>query len=383
MKDYDVIVVGLGAMGSAALATLAQRGHDVLGLEQFNAAHARGSSHGESRIIRQAYFEHPDYVPLLLRAYTLWDALQERVPLPLMERTGGLMLGTRDSETVRGSIASAEQWGLSHEVLDAGEIRRRFPQLRPQNDEVGVYEAEAGYVRPEAGILAHLLLALTAGAEAHFGDTVTGVRASAGRVLVETKAGGRYRARRAILSLGAWTADLVDDLPLPLSVERQVLTWLRPPRIEPFLLSRFPVYVWEVSGGLHIYGIPTLDQRTVKGSIHHHGQLTTAEALDRIVQPEEVDRYLDLVMPRIPDLGRRVERSSVCMYTNTPDGHFAVGLHPGHPELVVAAGFSGHGYKFSPVMGEILADLATEGGTDHPIGFLNPGRFAIDDGPPC
>lgn len=370
-------------MGSAALATLARRGHSVLGLEQFTAGHVRGSSHGESRIIRQAYFEHPDYVPLLLRAYALWDALSEQVPLPLIERTGGLMLGSPASETVQGSIRSAEQWGLRHEVLDAAEIRRRFPAFRPQADEVAVYEAEAGYVRPEAGILAHLLLALTAGAEAHFEDPVTGVHASAGRVLVETKAGGQYRARRAILSLGAWSSRLLDDWTLPLSVERQVLTWIQPPRIDPFLLSRFPVYVWELPGRVHIYGIPTLDQRTVKGSIHHQGQLTTADALDRTVAPSEVERYLDLVTPKIPDLGQQVSRTSACMYTNTPDGHFAVGMHPHHPELVVAAGFSGHGYKFSPVMGEILADLATEGGTDYPIGFLNPGRFSPEHPTPA
>jgi sarcosine oxidase len=384
-ERFDVIVVGLGGMGSAAAAHLAERGRTVLGLEQHWAAHDRGSSHGDSRVYRQAYFEHPDYVPLLLRAFDLWHDLGTRAGTELLTVTGGLMLGPPTSRTVTGSQASAERWDLPHALLDAAEIRARFPAFAPAPDEIALYEANAGFVRPEATVSAHLAVAAAAGADLRFGPRVLGWDAggSAGGVAVTT-ADGTFRADRLVLAAGAWAGTVLADLGLPLEVQRQVQFWFRPPGgTGLFAADRFPVYVWDSVDGVQAYGFPLAGDPSegVKAALFRHGGPADPDHLRRDVGPDEPEALLAFLRTRLPALPGPVVRAVPCMYTNTPDEHFVLGLHPQHPEVALAAGFSGHGFKFVPVVGELLADLVVDGGTGADIGLFDPGRLVAADRP--
>jgi sarcosine oxidase len=373
----DVIVVGLGGMGSAAAAHLARRGSRVTGLERFGPAHALGSSHGDSRVYRQAYFEDPDYVPLLLRAFELWQDLNVATGRDLLKVTGGLMIGPPSSRTVTGSRASAERWDLPHQMLDAAELHRRFPALHPRGDEIALWERNAGFARPEATVAAYLDQAGRAGADLHFHQAVTGWSADDGGVTVTT-ADDTFRAGRLVLAAGAWASQVVTDLGVPLRVERQVQFWFRPPGgTGPFAAERFPIYVWDRDDGLQIYGFPHDGTDTgVKVAFFRRGTPAEPDALRRDVDPGEVIPLLGFLRPRIPALDGPVVRAVPCMYTNTPDEHFVLGLHPSHPNVVVAAGFSGHGFKFVPVIGEILADLTLEGHSRLDIALFDPARLA-------
>ncbi|HEU5088969.1 MAG TPA: N-methyl-L-tryptophan oxidase, partial [Roseiflexaceae bacterium] len=246
MSTFDVIVLGLGGMGSATAYQLAKRGQRVLGLERFGPAHANGSSHGKSRIIRQAYFEDPAYVPLLLRAYELWEETEREAGEELLTITGGLMIGSPTSRTISGSLRSAQQHGLYHEMLDAADIRRRYPPLRPEPGVVALYERKAGFLRPEASVAAHLRLAERYGAELHFDEPALSWEARPDGVRVST-ARGVYEASRLVVSVGPWAPEILADLGLPLVIERNVLVWFEPiGGREPFLPDRFPIYIWEV-----------------------------------------------------------------------------------------------------------------------------------------
>ena len=374
-QRYDVIVVGLGGMGSAAAANLAARGRSVLGLEQFTPAHDRGSSHGESRVIRQAYFEGVEYVPLLLHAYDLWDDLEREDP-GLFRRTGGLMIGAAGSLTVQGSVASAQAHGLAHEVLDAGDLRARFPQLRPADDDVALYEAAAGYVRPERTVALQLRRAARAGADLRFETPVRGWTADEDGVTVTTAAGETFHADRLVVTSGSWAPTVLADLALPLVVERQVLYWFRTRTPVAFAPEVFPVFIWEQPDALQLYGFPALDgDDEVKVSFFRRGGPTDPDDLDREVHAEEVAVIADALRARVPDAAGEYVRGEACMYTTTPDEHFVISLHPRHPNVAVAAGFSGHGFKFTPVVGEILADLAETGTTRHPVDLFDPARF--------
>lgn len=255
-NTYDVIVAGLGGMGSAAAYHLAARRKRVLGLERHTPAHDRGSSHGESRIIRQAYLEGTEYVPLLLRAYELWERLERETGEDLMTLTGGLRIGAPEGQAVSGSIRSAEEHDLPHEVLDAKEMRRRFPAFTPGPGTVALFERRAGFLRPEASVKAHLRLAARRGADLRFEEPVLSWRASPDGVRVET-ARGVHEAGRLVISPGAWAPELLKDLALPLEVERQVMFWFEPKeRPELFAPEGFPVFIWEPEDGDVFYGIP-------------------------------------------------------------------------------------------------------------------------------
>jgi sarcosine oxidase len=380
MRDrYDVIVLGLGGMGSAAARHLARRGATVLGLEQFTPAHALGSSHGDTRIVRKAYFEHPDYVPLLRRTYPLWDELGAEIGRPLFVRTGALMIGARDSAVVAGTLASAQQWGLPHEMLDAGQMQQRYPQFSLRADEIAVFEADAGYVSPEDAVRAHLDLARRDGADLRFGAKVTAWRLDGDGVLV-TFAGGQARAGSLVLAAGAWTGPLAPGLDVPLRVARRVMHYLNPPAgPAQFDATRFPVYFFQIGPGDGIYGFPLVGDPAngVKVGFHYRGGDGDPDTLDREVSGAEREEMRALLAERIPGLAGEHVDARVCMYTLTPDEHFVIDLLPGSAgRVAVAAGFSGHGFKFTPVIGEILADLALYGATEHPIGFLAAARFA-------
>jgi sarcosine oxidase len=374
---YDAIVVGLGGMGSATAYQLARRGKRVIGLEQFSPAHDRGSSHGRSRIIRQAYFEDPDYVPLLLSAYELWEQLERETDGDLMTLTGGLMIGRREGELVSGSLKSADAYGLPYELLDAAEIRARFPPFSPDPETVALYEERAGFVRPEESVKAHLDRAYALGAELRFEEPVLSWEAPGEGARVETPAGS-YEAQRLVITPGAWAPQLLADLGLPLEVERQVMYWFEPTGgLEPFRPYRFPIFIWEPDDSNMFYGFPLQDDdRGVKSAFFRAGGLpTTPETIDREVRKEEIDFIRGYLAEYVPDLAGRCLDAKACMYTNTPDLHFVISEHPDHPQVAVACGFSGHGYKFCSVVGEILADLVTEGSTGHPIDLFSPARL--------
>ena len=376
--SYDVIVLGLGGMGSAAARHLARRGAAVLGLEQFTPAHTLGASHGDSRIVRKAYFEHPDYVPLLRRAYPLWDELGTDIGQPLFVRTGALMIGAADSAVVTGTLASANRWGLDHEVLDADQMRQRYPQFSLRPGEVAVFETDAGYVRPEDVVRAHLDLAQRDGAELRFGVKVTDWRLDGDGVLVAF-AGGQARARRLVLAAGAWTGPLAPDLGVPLRVGRRIMHFLRPADPTQYEAGRFPVYIFQTDPDDVIYGCPRVGGPAdgVKVGFHYRGGDADPDLIDRAVSPAEREQMRDLLAERIPGLAGEHVEARVCMYTLTPDEHFVIDLLPGSAgRVAVAAGFSGHGFKFTPVVGEILADLALTGSTDQPIDFLRASRFS-------
>lgn len=381
MGSFDVIVVGLGGMGSAAAYHLAARGRRVLGLERFGPAHNRGSSHGGSRITRQSYFEDPAYVPLLLRGYELWEALATDSGRDVITLTGGLMMGQPDSLAVAGSRRSAELWGLPHEILDAAQIRRRFPTLAARDGEVALYERMAGFVRPEATVAAHLQLASMAGADLRFNQPVEAWQALPGGAGVRVLTGdGAYTADRLVICPGAWAPRLLSDLGVPLTVERQVMYWFQPTTgVEPYLPERHPIYIWEQAGGLQFYGFPAIDgpDGGAKVAFFRKGQTCTPESIDRTVHPEEIAAIADQLAACIPTLAGTYLRAATCMYTTTPDEHFVVATHPEHAQVTVACGFSGHGFKFVPVIGEILADLATQGSTAHPIELFDPRRPAL------
>ena len=362
---YDVIVIGLGGMGSAAAYRLAQRGLRVLGLEKFTPVHTRGSSHGGSRITRQAYFEDPAYVPLLLRAHEMWDQIERDSGEKVFHRVGGIMVGRPDSRTVAGSRRSAEEWGLPHEMLDAAGIRDRFPTMRPEDDEIALYEAGAGLVVPESSVAAHLQLAEKAGAELRFEEPVISWRD--GEV---TTAAGTYQADQIVVCPGAWASELLADLRIPFTVERQVQYWFQP--TESF--DGHPVYIWELDGARQFYGFPDLGDG-VKVAFFRGGLPTTPETIDRTVHDHEVTAMRDFVARRMPGLPGEFVRAATCMYTTTADEHFVIARHPEHERVTIACGFSGHGFKFVPVVGEILADLVVDGTTRHPISLFDPARL--------
>ncbi len=382
MKRVDVAVVGMGAMGSAALWRLAARGARVVGFDRFAPPHDLGSSHGESRIIRTAYFEGAGYVPLLRRSFDLWRQLERESGASILTMTGALMIGRTESALIAGTLESARAHGLAHEVLDRDAMAARYPQHRLAPHEVGVYEADAGFLRPERGIAAALERAEALGATIHRNTSVSAIEVTGPDEARVTAGGETYVARHVVVSAGSWLGRLLPHLDLPLRVERQTPVWfpLADPS-DPALYSpeRCPVFIRALEderGEHHRYGFPTLDGQTVKVAVHHEGATTNPDAVDRMVHPEDLAPIQAFVHDYMRGLAPEAARSSVCMYTNTPDEHFIIGPAPGLPALTLLGGFSGHGYKFMPVVGDIAADLALTGRTDYPIGLFAPDRFA-------
>ena len=372
---YDAIVVGLGAMGSAAAYHLARRGLCVLGLDAFTPGHTRGSSHGETRIIRLSYAEHPDYVPLLRRAYALWREAQSEAGEELLRLTGGIYLGPANGDMVAGATRSAQQHSLSHERLDPPAIRKQFPQFVPPDDHTALFEPDAGLLFPEKCIAVHLRLARSHGATLHHDAPLLTWRPDGAGVRVTT-ATNTYRATHLVLANGAWLEHLLgpDVLP-PLRVERNVVFWLRPTR-DPALFesNHFPIFIWDTPAG-HFYGLPHVQRPGVKVARHHTGVYGDPDTIDRASHPADEPPVRDFVRRYIPALDGPVESSLACLYTLTPDGHFIIDQHPAHPQVSFASACSGHGFKFASVVGELLADLSTTGRTTPAADFLRLARF--------
>jgi len=358
---YDAIVIGIGGMGSAAAWHLASRGRRVLGLEQFTIPHELGSSHGLTRIIRLAYSEHPSYVPLLRRAYELWRAMEQRAGEPLLVITGGVDVGPEASGTIEGSLRSCLEHGLPHELLDAAEIERRFPGFRPPRDLVAVYQPEGGIVLPERSMVVHAAAARELGAEIHEGERVTEWRPEGGGVRVRTEA-GEYAADRLVITAGPWASRCVPELARLAIPERQVLIWTQPLRPERFAVGAFPIFNLEAEEG-RFYGFPVYGVPGLKlGKYHHLGQQTDPDRVDREFHPEDEAVLRAGIRRYLPDADGETLLMKTCLFTNSPDEHFILDLYPEWPQVSMAAGFSGHGFKFAPVIGEVMADLAMEGG---------------------
>jgi sarcosine oxidase len=366
-------------MGSAAAYHLAARGHRVAGLEQFTPSHDRGSSHGRTRVIRQSYFESPAYVPMLLRAYQLWRELEHATGQYLLHLCGGLMMGPAGSAVVSGSKASAVQHGLPHEMLDANEIHRRFPALHPPAETVALFENNAGFLLAEASVKAHLDRARALGAQLHFEEEVIGWEADGNGIRVRSRR-EEYRADRLVITAGPWTGEVLAGLRLPLEVDRQVLYWFQPSvGLELFQPGRFPIFIFERADGLLPYGFPASDgpKGGVKVALYRAPvQSVCAPAtIERAISEAEIETMRHIIRELIPSLDGECLKTVTCMYTNTPDKHFILDVHPAFPRVSVAAGFSGHGFKFCSVVGEIMADLAEAGGSRHDLGPFRLKRF--------
>jgi sarcosine oxidase len=372
-KDFDVIIAGLGAMGSAAAYDLAKTGKRVLGLDRFSPPHNLGSSHGLTRIIREAYFEHPLYVPLVQRAYELWRELERESGLELLLPTGGLMIGPPDGVLIRGARRSAEQHKLAHEVLDTHKLRERFPFFEPADGMFAVSEPRAGVLFPERAVGAMLDLAQRRGALLRYDEPVLNWAAEPRSVSVVTSL-GTYRAKSLLLSAGAWMGSLLPDFHLPLVVERQVLCWFEP-QGHPGLFSRCPIYICEYAPGKFFYGFPDLGDG-IKAALHHQGMSTSAQTVKREVDPADITAVTGLLQRFLPGAAGPLRSTAVCLYTNTPDEHFVLGRHPAHSNVVIASPCSGHGFKFSPVIGEIAAMWLSNRTPPFDLSLFRPNRFA-------
>lgn len=373
-NTYDVIIAGLGAMGSAAAYHLASGGSRVLGLDRFHPPHELGSSHGLTRIIREAYFEHPSYVPLVQRAYQLWTALEEQSGRNLFLQTGGVMVGRPDGVLVSGARKSAEEHRLRHEVLSSVELRQRFPVFEPTAEMVAVWEPRAGVLFPELAIQTHLDLAARQGASLCFNEPVVKWEANGQGVRVHT-AVRTYLAGQLLLAAGSWTQSLVEELRLPLTVERQVLYWFEPrSQAASFAPSTCPIYIWEYVPGRFFYGFPELGDG-VKVAVHHQGEPTKPETVHREVAEQEIESMRELLKRFIPSSEGRLRAAAVCLYTNTPDEHFILDRHPQHPQVFLASPCSGHGFKFSSVIGELAAMLLRDQKSSLDLQLFRISRF--------
>lgn len=374
MSGYDVIVLGLGGMGSAAAAQLAKRRKRVLGLEQFELGHELGASAGRTRIIRKAYFEGLAYVPLLMRAYELWRELERETTTTLLDLVGSLMVGVPEGSMLAGVRLSMQRYGVMIDELSSEQVAARFPQARLRSNEVGLFEPEAGIVFPERGIAAHQQAARAHGAELRGGVRVVGWRrSSAGTVQVELAGGEAVEAEQLILCAGPWLAEITRELALPLTVQRNVQIWFSP-ATEDLSRGRFPVFFVDRPGlPKPLYGFPDLGDG-VKAALHAFGAVTTPASLDREIHPADIAAVKFALDGWLPGAAGRFRSGKACMYTLTPDEHFIIDRHPQDDGVIIAGGFSGHGYKFCPVVGEIIADLV-DGTTRHDVEFLSLRRF--------
>jgi sarcosine oxidase len=356
---YDCILAGLGAVGSSAAFHLASRGSRVLGLDRFAPPHALGSSHGKSRIIREAYFENPLYVPLVRRAYECWAALEAESGRSVFTRTGGLMVGPPESSVVAGARASAIAHALPYDEIAAGELRRRIPAFHPGDGDVAIWEPRAGILAPETAIETHLSLAHARGAEIRFNEAMLGWAATDDGVDVTTPR-GTFHAARLVIAAGSWLRDLVPELTLPLAVERNVVYWFDPAQpTASFAPDRFPIFIHEFAPGRAWYGFPDVGDG-VKVALHHQGEITDPDTVRRTVGDDEIGFVRSLLARFLPGANGSLRETTVCLYTNTPDDHFILDRHPVHASVVIASPCSGHGFKFSSAIGEVIADLVTD-----------------------
>jgi len=373
MARFDAIVAGLGGAGSAAAYHLAKSGLSVLGLEQFETTHSRGSSHGKTRIYRTAYSEGRAYVPLSVRAQELWHDLERASGAKIIQRTGGLFIGARTSRAVDGALASAEAFRLRHELLSPTEVESRFPQFVLAPDEVAVWDPEAGVLFPENCIRAHSDSAARSGAELHYRETVENWAATSDEVVVETNR-SEYRARSLVLTAGAWTSRLASDLRLPLVVERQFVLWF--PATNPQLVKpdAMPVFIWDRRPTIDTYGVPDFGEGVKVGA--WAGKATpTPEDADRVLADRDAAPVRSFVETCLRGAATRESAWESCLFTMAPDHNFLIGPHPKHANVVLVSACSGHGFKFASAVGEVASRLVNGEMTGFDLSSFDPGRF--------
>jgi sarcosine oxidase len=377
---YDVAIAGLGGMGSAIAAHCATRGASVIGLEQFGPAHDRGASHGKSRMIRQAYFEDAAYVPLVLRSYELWRTLERETGEKLLRIAGVLSVGEENSEIISGTKRAAAQHDLPVKSWSRQQIRERYPSLQMLPNEVALFEPDGGVLDPEGAVRAHLKAAQAAGAELRFETIMQSWEASGDGLQLRLMDGSQVAARSLVLSLGPWFKETLEGLGVPLRVQRNVQAWFSPDTSD-YGADRFPAFLLDRAGlPAPLYGFPDFGDG-LKVAFHGFGQLTTAEEVDRDVDMARDVTPIVLALEQwMPGAATTFREAKPCMYSLTPDGNFVIDRHPAHANVVLCGGFSGHGFKFAPVIGEIAADLALEGGSRHRIDFLSLKRFRTPEG---
>jgi sarcosine oxidase len=374
-SSFDTIVIGVGGMGSAVCYQLAKQGQRVLGLEQFDIPHTQGSSHGYTRIIRLAYYEDPSYVPLLKRAYELWTEIEQECGEQLFYKTGSVDVGTAVSQVFNGSRSSCLEHNIPHEVLTGPEINQRFPGYNVPDDFMALYQPDGGFLLPEKATVAFVNAAHQHGAVIHAREQVQSWQVTDAGVQVTTNR-ATYAANSLVLTAGAWNRALMPALTNLAIPERQVLAWLQPQRPEHFTPQTFPVFNMQV-GEERYYGFPVFDVPGFKfGKYRHLYESGTPESFDW--EPNETDEAIlrDYAEKYFPNGSGPTMSLKTCMFTNTPDDHFIIDLHPNYPQVSIAAGFSGHGYKFASVVGEIMADLATQQQTEHNIDLFRLTRFS-------
>jgi sarcosine oxidase len=373
MAAFDVVVVGLGAIGSAALYHLARRGRRVVGIERYYPGHERGSSHGETRIIRLGYFEHPSYVPLVRAALQAWRELEVHSGRKLLDITGVIEIGAADSALIKGTLDSARQHALTHEVLDGGTLTRRFPAFRVPPEFVAVLQPDGGFLMAEAAIHMFVGLAEAAGAQISLGETVREVKSRAGSVRLETNRGW-IDTGSVVIAAGAWAPSLLPALPV-LRATRQVLAWFAPIDRGLFTRDRFPVFLLESPRGMH-YGFPVIGNSGLKVAKHHHlDETVDPDDHNRVISTEDEAAIRDAIADYLPAANGPLLSAKTCLYTMSPDGDFIVDQMPGEPQIVVASPCSGHGFKFAPVLGAAIADLVTAGTTSYDISRFRVNRF--------
>ncbi len=360
-KTYDVIVAGLGAMGSATVAQLALKGKRVLGLDRWAPGHPFGSSHGDSRIIREMYFEHPMYVPLLQRAYELWAELEARVDEKLLNLHGGLMIGHENGMLVTGTLRSAREHRLKHEILTPAEVKQRYPAFDLESHLVAVVDPRAGWLDPEQCNAAHLKVAAQNGADLRFEEPVIAWTADDDGVSVTTSHAS-YTAGNLVLAVGARAGVLLEDLGLPLEIERQVVFWMQPKQEAEYDRSIFPIWAYEYKPGFIAYGFPNLPLGVKASGMHSGVVYDFADDVDRSIHEHEAEALKNAIRPVLPGLAASpVRGATTCLFTNTPDHDFLIDFHPDYPRVLISSACSGHGFKFASVVGEIQADLVANG----------------------
>jgi sarcosine oxidase len=375
MRNYDVVVVGLGAFGSAALYALAQRGRRVIGIDRFAPGHSLGSSYGESRIIRMAYYEDPAYVPLLRLAYEAWERLESRTGERVVTITGILEAGIEGSALVEGSLRSARQHGIPHEMLLPAQANKRFPAFSIPPDWHCIFQPDGGILQPEKAINMFVKSASELGATVALGTLVKSVLPVGDHVEVQLESGETIEAGSAVLAIGPWISDLVPEFGSKMRLTRQPLMWFEPLMRQLVRPPTMPVFFFDTSDDL-IYGIPDFLGSGVKvGSHLSCGELTSADEIRAEVSDEEKAHLKRMLGRLVPAAAGLVRQTHICIYTRSADEHFVLGLHPSASQIVLASPCSGHGFKFASIFGEILADLAMRRATDKPIDFFRPNRL--------
>jgi sarcosine oxidase len=374
MSGPQIAVIGLGAAGSAALYHLARRGVRAIGIDRFDLGHAFGSSHGPTRIIRLAHFENAAYGPLMRRAYTLWRELEKAAQAQLIFTTGIAEIGPKDGELIRGTLAGASRYGIPHETMDVAAFTRRYPTFKLPNDFVAVLQTDGGYLAAAAALNANIRAAMAAGAIIRTNETVVSVEPLPNRVRIKTNC-DLIEADGAIVAAGPWLHRLLPELHLPLSVTRQVVGWFEPDNAAQLVAERFPVFILETQHGLH-YGFPAYGEMGVKIAKHHHQRETVdADRYDRTVSAADEAVLRAPLAQYLPAANGRLLSAETCLYTMTPDETFIIDHMPGFPHVVIASPCCGHGFKFSPVVGEIVTDLIMRGTSEHDIGQFRLQRF--------